>query len=224
MIHFLSDRSKNSFIPVNCGAIPTELFENELFGHKKGAYTNAESTETGLIAEADKGILFLDEIESLPQLMQVKLLRFLEEKKYKPLGQSNYITSNVRIIAAVKENLRNKVKSNQFREDLFYRLNVLNIKLPSLKERKEDIPILVSHFINLFSKLHNKKKIGVKPLAMMKMLHYNWDGNIRELQNVIQKAVIMNVTGWIEEDNLDINKIIIKNLIRLFHSKMRNKI
>lgn len=202
MIHFLSNRSKNPFIPVNCGAIPAELFENELFGHKKGAYTNAESTQTGLIAEAEKGILFLDEIESLPQLMQVKLLRFLEEKKYKPLGQSNYINADVRIIAATKENLRNKIKCNQFREDLFYRLNVLNITLPPLRERQQDIPVLAYHFINRYSKLYNKKIEGIRPIAVMEMLHYNWEGNIRELENLLQEAIIMNTTGWIEKENM----------------------
>lgn len=202
MIHFLSGRSDNNFVPVNCGAIPSELFENELFGHKKGAYTNADSSVAGLIGEANNGTLFLDEIESLPLSMQVKLLRFLEEKKYKPLGQSSYLSSNVRIIAASKENLKEKVKKNQFREDLFYRLNILSINLPPLRERKEDIPVLISFFLNRFSKLYNKEIKGIRPLVMMKMLHYNWEGNIRELQNVIQEAVILCNSDWIEEENL----------------------
>ncbi len=206
MIHFLSNRSNNNFVPINCGAVPSELFENELFGHKKGAYTNAESSETGLICEANNGTLFLDEIESLPLSMQVKLLRFLEEKKYKPLGQSNYVSSNVRIIAASKEDLKEKIKKNQFREDLFYRLNILSIDLPPLRERTEDIPTLTSFFINRFSKLYNKNIKGIGPLVMMKMLHHNWEGNIRELQNVIQEAVILNTTGWIEDENLCICK------------------
>jgi|WetSurMetagenome_2_1015567.scaffolds.fasta_scaffold56293_3 two-component system, NtrC family, response regulator GlrR len=212
MIHFLSERSNNSFIPVNCGAIPSELFENELFGHKKGAYTNAESNENGLIAEANNGTLFLDEIESLREPMQVKLLRYLEEKKYKPLGQSNYVSSNVRIIAAAKENLWDKVKRNQFREDLFYRLNIININLPPLRERHLDIPLLISFFINRFSKLHNKDIKGIRPSAIIEMFHYPWEGNVRELQNVIQEAVLMNSTGWIEKEDLNFIQKNIKNL------------
>jgi two-component system, NtrC family, response regulator GlrR len=206
MIHYLSDRSNYPFVPVNCGAMPSELFENELFGHKKGAYTNADSSETGLIAEADNGTLFLDEIESLPEAMQVKLLRFLEEKQYKPLGQAAYVSSNARIIAAAKENLWERVKNNQFRQDLFYRLNVLSITLPPLRDRWEDIPVLASYFVNRYSKLYNKSIDGIRPIVMMRMLHYTWEGNIRELQNLLQEAVIMNTTGWIEEDDLNFNK------------------
>lgn len=203
MIHFLSNRADKAFIPVNCGAVPSELFENELFGHKKGAYTNAESSENGLITEANNGTLFLDEIESLPELMQVKILRFLEDKKYKPLGQSQYITSDVRIIAAAKEDLTDRVKKNLFREDLFYRLNIVNINLPPLHERQEDIPVLVSFFIERFSKLFNKEIEGIEPIALMKMMHYGWEGNIRELQNTVQQAVIMNSTGIINEEDLN---------------------
>jgi two-component system response regulator GlrR len=226
MIHFLSDRSDNSFVPLNCGAVPSELFENELFGHKKGAYTNAESSEGGLIAEADKGTLFLDEIDSLPDAMQVKLLRFLEEKKYKPLGQSNYVSSNVRIIAAAKENLWDKVTKKQFREDLFYRLNILNISLPPLRERQQDIPILAANFINRFSKLYNKKIAGIESFAMMKLLHYGWEGNVRELQNLLEEAVIMNTTGWIEEENLNFRKKLNEKYITMtsFKSAKQNSV
>ena len=225
MIHFLSDRAKNPFVPVNCGAVPAELFENELFGHKKGAYTNAESNENGLIAEANNGTLFLDEVESLPELMQVKLLRFLEDKKYKPLGQSQYILSNVRIIAAAKKNLWERVKKNQFREDLFYRLNVLNLNLPPLQERQQDIPLLISFFIDRFSKLYNKEIKNVEPLAIMKMLHYEWAGNIRELQNVIQEAVILNSTGSINEDELNLRASSKKfNSIGTFKSAKENSV
>ncbi len=206
MIHFLSNRSANNFVPINCGAIPAELFENEFFGHKKGAYTNADSSEIGLIGEADNGTLFLDEIESLPFGMQVKLLRFLEEKKYKPLGQSNYLFSNVRIIAATNENLREKVKTKHFREDLFYRLNILSIDLPPLRKRQEDIPVLAYYFLKRFSELYKKEIRGIRPIVMMKMLHHNWEGNIRELQNIIQESVILNTTGWIEEEDICICK------------------
>ncbi len=203
MIHFLSGRSKNNFVPLNCGAVPAELFENELFGHKKGAYTNADTNEKGLIAEADKGTLFLDEIESLPESMQVKLLRFLEERKYKPLGQSEYNNSDTRIIAASKESLRKLVEKNKFREDLFYRLNVLNLYIPPLKEREDDIPLLASHFIEKYSKLYDKKIQGILPQALMKMLHHSWSGNIRELENVILEAIIFNTAGWIEPGDLN---------------------
>lgn len=225
MIHFLSNRARNSFVPVNCGSVPTELFENELFGHKKGAYTNAESNENGLITEASNGTLFLDEIESLPELMQVKLLRFLEDKKYKPLGQSQYISSNVRIIAAAKGNLWERVKKNQFREDLFYRLNIINLNLPPLRDRQQDIPLLISYFIEQFSKLYNKEIKNVEPLAIMKMLHHKWEGNIRELQNVIQEAVILNSTGSINEDELNLIGSSKKfNLMETFKSAKENSV
>jgi len=202
LIHFLSSRSSKPFIPVNCGAIPKELFENELFGHKKGAYTNADTSEKGVVSAANEGTLFLDEIESLQESIQVKLLRFLEEKKYKPLGQAKYCDADVRIIAAAKENLWEKVQKNQFREDLFYRLSVIKIFLPSLSERTDDIPLLVSYFIDRYSTLYKKKIKGVKSAALLKLIHNDWSGNVRQLENTIQEAVVTCQTEWIDTNDI----------------------
>ncbi len=205
IIHFLSPRSQKPFIPVNCGAIPKELFENELFGHRKGAYTHASNNQKGLIQSAQGGTLFLDEVESLPGAAQVKLLRFLEEKKYKPLGQSQYLSADVRIIAAAKENLWMMVKEKKFREDLFYRLNVFQIKLLPLRERQEDISVLAEFFIERYTLLYKKDVRGVTPQAMFKLLQHEWPGNVRELENVIRGAVIRNTSGYLQMDEIEIN-------------------
>lgn len=207
LIHFLSPRANQPFIPVNCGAIPRELFENELFGHRKGAYTHAETSEAGLIAAADGGTLFLDEIESMPLSTQVKLLRFLQERKYKPLGSSEYLCADVRIIAAAKENLWGNIQKGQFRQDLFYRLNVIQICLPLLQERKEDIPELTAYFIERYAGKHSRTVKGIRNAAMMKLLHHRWPGNVRELENVIHEAVIINRQQWIEPRHLDLEKL-----------------
>jgi DNA-binding NtrC family response regulator len=207
LIHFLSPRSKNPFIPVNCGAIPRDLFENELFGHKKGAYTHAEASEAGLVTAAEGGTLFLDEVEALAESTQVKLLRFLEEKKYKPLGQSDYRSADVRVIAAAKEDLWERVQKRQFREDLFYRLNVSRVSLPPLRERTEDIPVLVEYFINRYTVLYHKTIEGIKPAALLALIHHEWPGNIRELENVVQEAVVTTISGWIGAGDIDLNKL-----------------
>lgn len=207
MIHYLSNRSQKAFVPVNCGALPSELIENELFGHKKGAYTNASTSEEGLICAADGGTLFLDEIEAIPEATQVKLLRFLEDKKYKPLGDSSYRTANVRILSAAKENLQELINQNNFREDLYYRLNVVQISLPPLRVRNEDIPVLTDHFIKRYSVIYQKEIKGITPQALMKLMHHEWQGNVRELENVIQESVVMNLTGWIEAEDLDMKKL-----------------
>lgn len=209
LIHFLSSRSQKPFVPINCGAIPKDLFENELFGHKKGAYTHAQNLEKGLISAANTGTLFLDEVESLPESMQVKLLRFLEDKKYKPLGQSNYLSADVRVIAAAKENLWKMVVENKFRADLFYRLNVVQICLPALRERCEDVPILAKHFVDQFSAIYNKQIVGISQTAIQKLIAYDWPGNVRELENVIQQAVIFTQNIWIEPKDLNLNSLTI---------------
>ncbi|MEE9450348.1 MAG: sigma-54 dependent transcriptional regulator [Ignavibacteriaceae bacterium] len=206
LIHYLSNRSTGPFIAINCGAIPTELFENELFGHKKGAYTHADTTEKGVVQAANKGTLFFDEIESLPIHSQVKLLRFIEEKKYKPLGQSISVSSDVRIIAAANKDLNNLVKTGEFRDDLFYRLSVVNIEVSPLRNRKEDIPLLARHIVEKFSKLYSKKIIGITPEAVMYLTYYSWPGNIREMENMLQEAVILSSNNWIELDNLNFSK------------------
>jgi DNA-binding NtrC family response regulator len=226
IIHFLSDRSDKPFIPVNCGSIPKELFENELFGHKKGAYTHADSNEEGVIASAEKGTLFLDEIESLTLPLQVKLLRFLEDKQYKPLGQSKYVHSNVRIIAAAQDNLQNLLSTGQFREDLYYRLNIVNIKIRPLRERRDDIPVLVYNCIDRFSKLHSKDIRGINSLALFKLFNYHWPGNVRELENVLHEAIILNTNGWIEPEDLNLSKFSIENQepVSEFNSYKQNAI
>ena len=203
LIHFLSKRTSNPFVAINCGAFPSELFENELFGHKKGAYTNADENETGLISAANKGTLFLDEIEALNEQMQVKLLRFIEEKKYKPLGQSNYISSDVRIVSAAKENLLSLVEKKKFREDLYYRLNVVNISIPPLRERKEDLSILLDYFFSKYCELYGKNIPGLAPLTVLKFQHHNWPGNIRELENLVQQLVVINTNRWIQPDDIN---------------------
>jgi transcriptional regulator with PAS, ATPase and Fis domain len=168
LIHHLSDRAGEPFIAVNCGAIPNELFENELFGHKKGAFTHADSTERGLIHAAEGGTLFLDEIESMPISSQVKLLRFIEDKQYKPLGQSSTIISDVRIIAAANQELIKLIDKGDFREDLFYRLSVVSIIIPPLRDRKEDIPLLSKHFVDRFSKIFSKDIKGIRLMKLKK--------------------------------------------------------
>lgn len=197
MIHFFRYNESRPFIPVNCGALPEDLLENELFGHKKGAYTHAYESETGLVIAAQGGTLFLDEIEALSESSQVKLLRFIEDKQFKPLGQSAYQSSNVRIIAAAKEYLWDYVQEGRFREDLFYRLNVVQIQIPSLRERPDDIPILAQHFVAHYANLYNKDVCGLSPLAIFKLRHYHWPGNVRELENVIQGSVVRCQGKWI---------------------------
>jgi two-component system response regulator GlrR len=203
LIHYLSSRSQGPFVPVNCGAVPVELFENEFFGHKKGAYTHADTSENGLVYSADNGTLFLDEIEALPVTAQVKLLRFIEEKTYRPLGQSSTLSADVRLIAATNKNLNELVKAGKFREDLYYRLSGICLSIPPLREKREDIPLLVEHFVKRFSALYSKNILGVKPEAMMHLILYHWQGNVREMENVIQQAIILNNGNWIEVENLD---------------------
>lgn len=207
LLHYLSKRSRGPFISINCGAIPSPLFENELFGHKKGAYTNADKSENGLIYAANHGTLFLDEIESLPMSSQVKLLRFLEEKKYRPLGQSNLNISDVRIIVASNCNLEDLVKSGKFRSDLFYRVSVVNLSLSPLRERTEDIPLLTQHFVEKFSKLYSKNIKGIQTNAILSLVHYAWPGNVRELENVIQEAIVLCSDSWIGNHNLNYKKL-----------------
>ena len=203
LLHYLSKRSQSPFIAVNCGTIPNELFENELFGHNKGAYTHADTTESGMVQSANKGTFFLDEIESLPLSSQVKLLRFIEEKKYKPLGNTSYLASDLRIIAASNKDLAGLVAEGKFREDLFYRLAVVNISIPPLRERRDDIRLLTKYFVDKFSKLYSKEVWGIKPDAMLSLTFYDWPGNVREMENLIQEAVIFCRGNFIETDQLN---------------------
>ncbi len=190
-IHFSSDRSKNSFVPVNCGGIPETLLESELFGYKKGAFTGALKDKIGLFEEASGGTIFLDEIGEMPLSLQVKLLRVLQGNEIRPVGDSKPKKIDVRVLAATSKNLEQEIKNGTFREDLFYRLNVLPINLPPLRERNEDIPLLCDHFINQFNKRLNKDISNITPAAMSLLLKHNWPGNVRELENVIERALVL---------------------------------
>lgn len=191
-IHYLSRRASMPFVPVNCGAIPENLFENELFGHMKGAFTDARQFQEGLVREAEGGALFLDEIGVMRPSVQVKLLRLIQEKEYKPLGSSRCYKANIRIIAATNEHLSVLVKKGEFREDLFYRLNILSLNIPPLRERKEDIPILAESFIRKYSEQYGKPIQPLPDEVMEKLSAHNWPGNIRELENKIQQALVMD--------------------------------
>jgi len=190
-IHFAGQRAKNPLVPVNCGGIPENLLESELFGHKKGAFTGADSDKKGLFEEADGGTIFLDEIGELPLSLQVKLLRVLQENEIRSVGDSKTKKIDVRVIAATSKNLDDEVKKGSFREDLFFRLNVLPIHLPPLKERPEDIPILCQHFIDRFNISLKKSIKGITPAAMSLLLKYSWPGNVRELGNIIERAIVL---------------------------------
>ncbi len=201
-IHFNSDRSNNPFVPVNCGAIPENLLESELFGHTKGSFTNAVRTKKGLFEEADGGTMFLDEIGELPFQLQVKLLRVLQDGEIRRVGDSRPINIDVRIIAATIKDLDKEVREDKFRDDLFYRLNVLPIKIPPLKDRKEDIPLLVDHFIHKYSRELNHPIQEINQEALNCLLNYSWNGNVRELENVIERAIVLTDSNRIAVENL----------------------
>ena len=203
-IHNLSKRTNRPFVPVNCGALPENLLESELFGYKKGAFTDAHIDTPGLVVEANDGTLFLDEIGEISTKLQVKLLRFLQEKEIKPLGSSKTIKTNVRIISATNKNLAEAITKGDFREDLYYRLNIVPISIPPLRDRKEDIPLLAVHFLNKFSKEFERDVTELSPLAMQKLVGYHWPGNIRELENKIQQTVIMATSNIIKPEDLDL--------------------
>ena len=190
-IHKLSSRNQKNRISVNCGAIPGDLLESELFGHMKGAFTGAISNRKGRFEMAQGGTIFLDEIGDMPQLLQVKLLRVLQERQIEPVGSSENIPIDVRVIAATHRDLEKAVLDGKFREDLFYRLNVIPIRMPSLKERREDIPLLISHFLDRFVSADRSNEISFAPLTMDLLIGYDWPGNVRELENVIERLVIL---------------------------------
>jgi len=190
-IHYNSPRADRPFIPFNCGAIPETLVESELFGHTKGAFTGAIQAKKGLFEEADGGTLFLDEISTILPSVQVKLLRVLQEKEVMKVGSTERTKIDARMIAATNENLEDNMKKGKFREDLFYRLHVFPIFLPDLKDRKEDIPLLAYHFLDLYSKEAKKEIKGISKESMKILLEYHWPGNVRELENVIERGVIM---------------------------------
>lgn len=201
-IHYCSSRAGKPFMPVNCGAIPVELVENELFGHERGAFTSAMTLQAGLIEEANGGTLFLDEIDCLPALAQVKLLRFLQEKEYKPLGSTKIRRADVRIMAASNLNLEQAVAAGKMRQDLFYRLNIISLTLPPLRERREDIPLLSRYFVGKYSAEFNKEITGLSRDAMHLLMTYNWPGNVRELEHLIERATVMSDGSLLQAEDL----------------------
>ena len=203
-IHYSGERRSKPFVPVNCAALPDHLIENELFGHSKGAFTGALLEKPGLLHEADGGTLFLDEINSLSLSVQSKLLRVLQDQEFRPLGSTKSKTIDVKIIAATNADLRHLVETRQFREDLFYRLNVLSIALPPLRDRKEDILLLANHSMKVYGKEFGKQNIVLDHTAKAKLMSHNWPGNVRELQGVIQRAVAMASGDTLEAHDLDL--------------------
>lgn len=203
-IHNASARKDQFFIPINCSAIPETLFESELFGFKKGAFTGAVKTKKGKLEIANDGTAFFDEVGDIPTNIQVKLLRFLQFGELVPLGRETSLNVDVRIICATNQDLKKKIEEGTFREDLFYRLNVVAIHLPSLRERKEDIALLVEHFIKKYSKVSGKDIDGISNEAMRHLFSYNWPGNVRELESVIERAIVMSRDNIIDVDDLPI--------------------
>ncbi|HSP87834.1 MAG TPA: sigma-54 dependent transcriptional regulator [Ignavibacteriaceae bacterium] len=204
-LHFHSRRKNKPFIAVNCGAITENLMESELFGHKKGAFTGAVSDKEGYVKAAEGGTLFLDEISELPLLMQVKFLRVLQEKEYTPVGTTNVLPVNVRFLASTNRDLKEEIKSERFREDLYYRLNVVEVNLPGLQDRVEDIPLLADHFLNKYRIEMNKNIKGIDNMAIRALMTHKWKGEVRELENVIERAVIFAGNDFITIKDLPPN-------------------
>lgn len=202
-IHHLSHRKDNALIKVNCSALPETILESELFGHEKGAFTDAVRKRIGRFELANKGSIFLDDIDDMKQSVQVKLLRVLQEKEYERVGGNETIKADVRVIAATKSDLKERVERGLFREDLYYRLNVVSVVLPSLRERMEDIPLLVNHFLSIFNK-ENGKKVKLEPETLQIMMRYDWPGNIRELENLIEKFVSLAIRDSILPEDLPV--------------------
>jgi len=204
-IHLKSTRKLQPFIRVNCAAIPEGLLESELFGHVKGAFTNAIANRKGRFEMADKGTIFLDEIGDLPLFLQAKILRVIQERKFEKVGSDNTITVNVRIVAATNKDLDEQVKKNEFRQDLYYRLNVFPIYIPPLRQRPEDIPELAHFFLKNFTRETKKQFEGFSQDALQAMLTYTWPGNVRELQNCVERACVIGMNKWIGREDLFLN-------------------
>lgn len=205
LIHLNSLRHDKPFIAVNCASINENLLESELFGHEKGSFTGAISKRNGIFMQADKGTIFLDEIAEMTPHMQAKLLRVIQEREVQRVGGEEYIKIDVRIIAATHQDLDKRVKENSFREDLFYRLNVVNIRVPALRERPEDIPSLCQYFIARLSEKNRKNIIGISPDAIKALISYDWPGNVRELENTLERAVILSTGEYVTESELPPN-------------------
>lgn len=204
-IHYLSARAGRPWVAVNCGAIPTELIEAELFGHVKGAYTHALAARPGLVREAEGGTLFLDEIDALPHGAQAKLLRFLQEKEYRQIGANTVQHADVRVIAASNRRPAQLAMSEVFRQDLLFRLNVLTLHLPTLRERQSDIPQLAVHFLREAARHWQKPAPALPPAALKKLLAHDWPGNVRELKNVMERAVLMSAASALSPQDIDLD-------------------
>jgi two-component system response regulator PilR (NtrC family) len=201
-IHFNSMRKDRPFVALNCGALSETLLDSELFGHMRGSFTGADTNKKGLIEVAEKGTIFLDEIGEMTPLVQVKLLRVLQERKYRRLGGTEEVEADIRVIAATNRDLAKMVAEGDFREDLFYRINVIPIRLPALRERDEDIPLLAEHFVARFAQQMGKPISGISGAAMACLRAYSWPGNIRELENAVERAVALERTPSILVDSL----------------------
>ncbi len=205
-IHNLGDRKDKPFVVVNCGGIPETLLESELFGHKKGSFTGADKDKLGLFAIANKGTIFLDEIGELPMVLQVKLLRVVQQRSFIPIGGTSPIDVDCRIIAATNRNLEKEVMEGNFREDLYYRLNVIQLRMPPLRERTEDIPLLVQYFLDRYARRQGKSVQGISSFAMEALLQYPFPGNVRELENIIERSVALSTSSLILPESLYIAK------------------
>ncbi|MCX7994895.1 MAG: sigma-54 dependent transcriptional regulator [candidate division WOR-3 bacterium] len=209
MIHEASPRKNRSFIPISCAALPETLIESELFGYERGAFTGAEKRKFGKFELADKGTLFLDEIGDLPLTVQIKLLRVLQEFTFERMGGNTPVKVDVRLICATNQDLKKKIAEGKFREDLYYRINVVTITIPPLRDRKEDIKPLAEYFINKFASMGRKKVKGITKAALNSLIRYDWPGNVRELENVIERALVLCRGDWIEPEDVPLQTPVI---------------
>jgi len=199
MIHARSARAGQPFIAVNCGAIPAELLESEMFGHERGSFTGAISSRAGMFQLANGGTIFLDEVSEMSPALQVKLLRVLQEREVRPVGSDRSVKIDVRVIAATNKNLENEIAAGRFREDLFYRLNVVPVPLPPLRERRSDVPLLVEHYLERHKQRHRRKEVRITEEALVHLWEHDWPGNVRELENLVERLVIL-----CEGDTIDV--------------------
>ena len=212
-IHAQGPRRDKDFVPINCGAIPTELMESEFFGHKKGSFTGAHSDKSGLFQVADGGSLFLDEIADLPYHMQVKLLRAIQEKSIRPVGWETEIPVNVRLISATNKNLAREVEQGNLRQDLYYRINVIELKVPALRQHKDDIPQLASHYLDVLARENGMEKASISEAAISRLQSYSFPGNVRELENILQRSLAMAENNSIQVTDLpEMNSAVEENL------------
>ena len=206
-VHYTGRRRSRPFIPINCSALPEHLFENELFGHARGAYTDAGAPEKGLLAEAEGGTVFLDEVDTLAPGSQAKLLRFLQDRAYRPLGSTKSLIADVRVVAATNDDLRRLVAERRFRQDLYHRLNVLCMHIPPLRERASDIPLLSDHFLRRFAAQYNRPGLRISSGALQKLMAYVWPGNVRELESIIHRAVVFGSGDTLQPDDIELPAI-----------------